>query len=267
MKKIVILYSSGLDSKIMLHYAKVNHPNAEIKCIYYKHGADSEEGEIKLLPDFVEIRSVDWLGEKIKPVAKLEDPFAGAIYIPGRNLVFSTLAACQELADEIWMGTLADECNPKGTDKNEEFRKGTSDLLTYVLSPFKEKVVVRFPFVEENWTKADSVKWALENGLAEEEIKSTISCWHFSKTPCGECKQCFKRQLVFRLNDLTEICEKDPIESEFGRNLISGYLKEVYVNKTTNADEVNVSKMITDLYCRENSLFSEKTKNIIKTYL
>ena len=53
-------------------------------------------------------------------------------------------------------------------------------------------------------------------------------------------------------------------ESEFGRNLISGYLKEVYVNKTTNADEVNVSKMITDLYCRENSLFSEKTKNIIK---
>ena len=99
--KIVILYSSGLDSRIMLHYAQQKYPDADIKCIYYQHGAESEQHELSLLPDFVEVRKIDWLGEKIKPVAKKEDPFAGAIYIPGRNLVFSVLAASQELADSL----------------------------------------------------------------------------------------------------------------------------------------------------------------------
>lgn len=242
--KLVILYSSGLDSLIMKHYAQVNYPDAEIKCLYFKHGADSEAEEIARLPNFVEVRTVDWLGDKIKPVAKKEDPFAGAIYIPGRNLVFSVLAASQELADEIWMGTLHDEDNPKGTDKNETFRNMTSEILTYVLSPFVDGVKVRFPFVDEKWTKVEAVKWALANGLTKEEIVNTVSCWHHKGQPCGRCKQCFKRQLVFKINGIDEVCEQDPINSDFGRDLIAGYLKAVFEENSTNADEVNVARMI-----------------------
>src|SRR5690625_80518 len=138
--KIVILYSGGLDSYIMKRYAELKYPNAELKFIYYKHGAESEEKEISLLPEYVEIRSIDWLGDKIRPKAKKEDPFAGAIYIPGRNLVFSVLAACQELPDEIWLGVLADENNEGATDKNSKFAGATSNLLSYVLSPFLDDI-------------------------------------------------------------------------------------------------------------------------------
>lgn len=248
--KIVIGYSAGLDSRIMLHYAKKKYPDAEIKCIYYAHGAESEEHEISLLPDFVEVRRIDWLGDKIKPVAKLEDPFAGAIYIPGRNLVIATLAACQELPNEVWMGTLWDEVNPKGTDKNDVFRYTASSAISYALSPFIDSVVIRFPFAEEKWTKVDAVKWALENGMTEEEILSTTSCWHrvHGKKPCGHCKQCFKRQLVLRLNNIVEECEEDPLDSDFGRDLAFGYMKAVYDEYSTNADEANVVKMLTDLF-------------------
>lgn len=263
--KIVILYSSGLDSKIMYHLAKVKYPHADIKCIYYLHGAASENAEVSQLPDFVEMRTVDWLGDKIKPVAKKEDPFAGAIYIPGRNLIFSALAACQELADEVWLGALADECNEKGTDKNEKFRNDTSELLSYVLSPFIDKVTVRFPFVEEGWTKVDSVKWALENGMSAEDISETVSCWHQTSEPCGQCKQCFKRQLVFRLNNLREICRQDPIESDFGKEMIKGYVTTVMIDGSKNLDEVNVSKMILQLY--NQGSFSSEIQQMITQIL
>jgi len=244
--KIVIAYSSGLDSRIMLHYAQVKYPEAEIKCIYYAHGAESEEHELSLLPDFVEVRRIDWLGDKLKPVAKKEDPFAGAIYIPGRNLVIATLAACQELPDEVWMGTLWDEVNPKGTDKNDVFRYSASSAISYALSPFIDSMVIRFPFAEEKWTKVDTVKWALENGLSKEEILATTSCWHreHGKKPCGRCKQCFKRQLVFRINGIREECELDPLDSLFGQDLTLGYMSAVYDQRSTNIDEQNVVKML-----------------------
>ena len=263
--KIVILYSGGLDSLIMHQYAKVKYPHAEVKCLYYKHGADSEESEIKRLPSYVEVRNVDWLGDKIKPVAKKEDPFAGAIYIPGRNLIFSSLAACQELADEIWMGTLYDEDNPKGTDKNEKFRNDTSELLSYVLSPFIDKVTVRFPFVDEKWTKVESVEWALKNGLSGKDITNTVSCWHHHGLPCGQCKQCFKRQLVFKLNGLEEKYKVDPISSNYGLKLADGYMQAVHEEKSDNADERNVVRMLTELY-HVNKLCPEADK-IIEKYL
>lgn len=240
--KIVILYSSGLDSKIMKRYAEVKYPLAEVKCIYYAHGAESEEQEISLLPDFVEVRKIDWLGDKIKAVAKKEDPFAGAIYIPGRNLIFSALAACQEIADEIWMGTLWDEDNPKGTDKNATFRNLTSGVLSYVLSPFIDNVTVRFPFVEEKWSKQHAVEWALKNGLNAEEVMNTVSCWHYhGDRPCGKCKQCFKRNMVLFMNKAAEEYQNDVVASN--EDLAAGYIQAA-LDGTNNRDELNVAYML-----------------------
>jgi 7-cyano-7-deazaguanine synthase in queuosine biosynthesis len=240
-RKIVLLYSSGLDSYILHHFAKINHPNDEVVCVYYQHGADSEEKELASLPDFVKVRKVEWLGN-IKPVAKKDDPFAGAIYIPGRNLVFATLAASQELASEVWMGTVVDEDNFKATDKNEHFRNKTSELLTYVLSPFLDQVKVRFPFVEMKWTKEDAVRWALANNITKEQLLETVSCWHYDSKPCGECKQCVKRSLVFALNGFSEECKSDPLTNDYGRELMQQYL-DVDPN-TANADELNMVSMI-----------------------
>jgi 7-cyano-7-deazaguanine synthase in queuosine biosynthesis len=245
--KIAILYSGGLDSFILKKYMEETYPDAEIKCIYYAHGADSEIQEISQLPDYVEIKKIDWLTASCRPMAKRDDPFAGAIYIPGRNLVFCVLAASQELADEIVMGTVYDEDNPKGTDKNELFREGTSALLSYVLSPFIKKVKIRFPFVENRWTKRECVKWALKNNVTPEELTSTVSCWNHHGTPCGECKQCFKRYLVFKLNGFEESYLQHPLNSGYGLTLIDDYL-DAYYHKNCNKDEREVVRNLFDAY-------------------
>lgn len=241
MKKIVILYSGGLDSFMMYHYAKKTHPEAEIKCLFFKHGQDAEEDEIKSLPDFVTVRTVDWLGSEIKPVAKKSDPFAGNIYIPGRNLVFTVLAASQELPDEVWMGTMWDEDNIQATDKNEHFRTETSALLTYVLNPFIDHVNIRFPFVELEFTKEKLVAWALENGITPEEMKATVSCWHqHGGRPCGTCKQCLKRNLIFGLNGFEEEYDIEPTKSPEAQETMLAYLH----CKNPNRDERVVIDML-----------------------
>jgi len=259
-KKIVILYSGGLDSFLMYHYAKIKYPEAEVKCLFFAHGQAAEKEELDSLPEFVIVRKVDWLNDTIKPIAKKDDPYAGAIYIPGRNLVFGVLAASQELANEVWMGTVWDEDNPKGTDKNEKFRNMTSELLSYVLSPFLDDCKLVFPFVEEEWTKEKCVKWALTNGLTAKEIRdSSISCWHPKDgKPCGECKQCTKRFLSFGLNGFTEDYVIHPTDSEIQqKNMINYLIDFLYSEDASNRDELNMVDMMIRFF-KDNDPFSEQ---------
>ena len=244
--KIAILYSGGLDSFLMYHWANVHYPGAEVSCIFYAHGQDSEQAEIESLPDFVEVRTIDWLNDKIKPIAKKSDPFAGAIYIPGRNLIFSALVASQELADEVWMGTVWDEDNQQATDKNEKFRSEASDLISYVLSPFIDNVTIKFPFVENKMTKEDTVRWALEHNINVDDITATVSCWHQENDkPCGVCKQCLKRMFVFGLNGFSEDYEINPLDSSDQRELILKYVRSTNdPTIETNMDEDNMTDMI-----------------------
>lgn len=244
--KIVILYSSGLDSFIMKSLAQKTYPEAEIVCIYYKHGADSEKQELKLLPEYVDIRTIDWLNDRCRPVAKKTSPFVGPIYIPGRNMVFACLAASQELPDQIWMGTLYDECVPTATDKNEPFRQGVSDLISYVLSPFIDSCDVVFPFVDRKWSKVDAVRWALDNGVPQKDILETVSCsFHDGEMGCGVCFQCLKRRLVM-LNCGIDVVESytDPMTNDFGREVISGIVAKVESHpEDCDLDEKNMYSM------------------------
>ncbi|MCK5020085.1 MAG: 7-cyano-7-deazaguanine synthase [Candidatus Peribacteraceae bacterium] len=246
-KKITILYSGGLDSYLMYHWAKIHQPTAEVECIFYQHGQESEQAEIDVLPDFVKVRKIDWLGKDIQPVAKKSDPFAGAIYIPGRNLVFGVLAACQSLPDEIWMGTVWDEDNQQATDKNDRFKTVTSSLISYVLSPFTDAVEIKFPFVEAEMTKEDLVRWALTNGITKEQlINDTVSCWNqVDDKPCGACKQCTKRMLVFGLNGFSEPYNIHPMKSVRQQKNMMAYIQAAIDHPNEqNRDEANMVDMI-----------------------
>lgn len=245
MKNIVILYSGGLDSLLMEKLALREEPEAHVTGLFFDHGQDSLKQEVKNLPLWVKKKHLDWLGDEIKPVCKTTDPFAGAIYIPGRNLVFCVLAACYYQPNEIWMGTLADENNEGATDKNETFIEKTEDTLNYVLSPFLERVKIKFPLADRGWTKTDAVKSLLDTKhLTKAEILKTTSCWfHNGEKPCGKCKQCLKRALVLRnFNIYEEHAGTHPLSNEnhFCSSLIEQYQKEEH----PNADEFAMQKLI-----------------------
>jgi len=233
--KIVVLYSGGLDSRIMYQMAKVKNPGAEVKALYWDYGHQAARSEIAHLPDFVEVRKVDWYNlPNQKLYAKDGDP-SGPIYIPGRNLVFSVLSACEELADEVHLGALAEEDNPKGTDKNSKFTKMSSELLSYVLSPFIGNVKVRIPLAEAGLNKLQAVKWGLENGLTPEDYKNTMSCYHESDEgikPCGNCKQCLRRFAIFGEMGFDELDNmlQHPLKAEHSRKWLIDLVQELEEN-------------------------------------
>ena len=244
MKHICILYSGGLDSLIMEKIARRDYPEAKITGLFFDHGQHSLEAELASLPDWVLVKRMDWLGNDIQPVAKKSDPFAGNIYIPGRNLVFCVLAACYYQPDEIWLGVLADENNDQATDKNDKFIILTENVLNYVLSPFIDNINIVFPLSERGWSKIDALKSLIESGdLNESEIKKTTSCWHNTSKPCGRCKQCLKRALVMRNFGIFEDhIEIHPLHSDniFCKNLMDQYM----VCTNPNADELTMQKLI-----------------------
>lgn len=242
--KIVILYSGGLDSLLMQRLAKHMHPDAEVTMLFFDYGQESLQAEINALPPGTEVRRLPWLDDKITAVPKKSDPYAGAIYIPGRNLAMATMAACLYLPNEIWLGVLADENNEQATDKNEEFRALANKALNYTLSPFLDKIEVCFPFVEQGWTKTDALRYCFKHNLVtEDEVRATTSCWHNETgTPCGECKQCLKRALVMRNFDIREAhVNSHPLDAN---SPLAPLMEQYMANAPTNDDERVMQRLI-----------------------
>ena len=223
--KISILYSGGLDSRIMWELAKRNNPNDEIKLVYWDHGQPVARREIETLPNEVEIRKVDWLNLPEQELVHQRGRREGKIMIPGRNLALAVLTACQDLPDELWIGALHGETHEKGTDKNYTFLTMLQDTLNYVIGPFLEsKISVKFPLEEMGLNKMSAVSWAIEVGISPEELLKTRSCHSSTTDRCGNCIQCFKRYCAFGMSGFKEEYDVHPLMSEFGKKFVKDML-------------------------------------------
>jgi len=211
--KICILYSGGADSLCMLHYAKINHPEAEIVLCYYDLGQDYAFKEMKQLPANVKIRKLDWLGNGVGAVAKENTQ---AIMIPGRNMALAVLAACQELPNEIWMGALMGEIHDKATDKNMTFLKTLNITLGYVLAPYGVTPKARFPLADAGFGKFEAIEWYLNNGGDPQAMLNSSSCLTAEATDtcdnCGHCIVCMRRWGIFSQLGLKEEYIHHPIK-------------------------------------------------------
>ena len=266
--KIAVLYSGGLDSYIMYHMAKTQcSAKDEVVAIYYDHGQPVAKREIAKLPDFVEVRNIDWLTESKLPVAQ-PGRREGAIMIPGRNLVFGTLIACQELPDEIWMGTLKGETHDKGTDKNYTFLGHLNTTVNYVLGPFKyhSPITARFPLAEAGLDKLGEVQWALANGLTKEQLVATRSCHDGDSDACGQCIQCVKRWAVFGECGFEESYDVHPLDSEFGKKFVYDLVNCALGNDEYYGQETRAEMMPWILkQAKENSAkFETRTLRLIE---
>lgn len=220
--KILILYSGGLDSKIMELYAKINHPNDEIKKVWFDIGQEYNYKERQTISEDVEIRNVEYFSKTFSK----NDNACGNIMIPGRNAVLALLSASIYLPDEIWLGALCGETHKEATDKNYEFLERFNTFVNYVLSPYTNNIKLRFPLADAGFGKLESVKWALENGLTKEELLSTSSCLSGENGNCGVCMVCVRRWGIFTQLGIKEKYNKDLFEYEESLN----YLREILLN-------------------------------------
>lgn len=204
-KRIVILYSGGLDSKIMAEYAARTEPDAEVVKVYYDIGAEYCWKEMNALEGDVFVHHMDWFytNTKVK-----DGSSSGSIFIPGRNLALATLAACQYLPDEIWLGALLGEMHADSTDKNNTFRDLANDTFAYVLQGWKKPKIV-FPLAEAGFGKFEATKWAFDNGL-KDMILGSSSCLNGESGACGRCVVCARRAGIFMQLGISEKYNVDP---------------------------------------------------------
>lgn len=216
-KKVVILYSGGLDSFIMKKLAEAKYPSLELILAHFDIGqaySNKESNAIKNSGFDVDIRKVEWLSTGQKLEGK-EGSNSGNIIIPGRNMILSSLAASIYSPDEVWMGGLKGEDHEQSTDKNQEFINRSNTLWSYVYSPFERVPKLVFPLIDEMWGKFEAVEWVYKNGHAtQEEILRTSSCLSGEDGNCGHCVVCARRKYIFKQLGFEEQYNQDPLTGE-----------------------------------------------------
>lgn len=245
-KKIVILYSGGLDSLIMKRYAEVHNPDVDVICVWYDIGQAYARKEEAVLPSFVIKHKLDWLESDTVLVGK-EGSASGNIFIPGRNLVLATAVACNYLPDEVWMGALLGEMHEDSTDKNYKFAVMASNTLTYVLSPFKATgVKVKFPLADANFNKLRAVEWAVKNGVTVADILKSSSCLSGEAGNCGACVVCFRRWGIFKqLGIVGEIYNVDPLTVDANLDMVGEMLHGTHYDDDRKSE---ILPALPDLY-------------------
>jgi len=196
--KRVLLFSGGLDSYIAWHFL------GKPPCVYFDIGLPVCKEEIRVIKELGVPITID------SSINLADREVAGdSKFIPGRNLYYALLAT--KYADEIYMAGLADD---NVNDKNPGIFEEFSRTLTILNN---KPIKVMSPFWEH--TKADIVKWYLENVKETEQLIKTGSCYDLTEgNYCGKCRCCFRKWVALWVNGI-----KLPF---YNRDLIAEYFKK-----------------------------------------
>jgi 7-cyano-7-deazaguanine synthase in queuosine biosynthesis len=181
---MVLLFSGGLDSFVAYHY--LHKPQTIYFHLNTKYSAKELMVVKKLIPSTIVETCIDFKTRE-------ED---GSAFVPYRNLHLALLA--NKYSDTIIIAGLADDVV---NDKNEKVFQQFSYLMSEMMG---RRIMVLSPF----WgmTKAEVVKWFLENGGTKEELLSTISCYSSEDVLyCGKCKACYRKFCALGANGIYDL--------------------------------------------------------------
>lgn len=178
---MILCFSGGIDSFVAYHYLK------EPPTIYFDIGSPYAQKEInnvmKIAPNTIIDRTFPFLGE--------DDTEDDNAYIPYRNLFFAMRASYYD-PHVVIAGVKDDQVS----DKNERVFREFSCMLSSLEG---KEIRVTSPFWD--LTKADVVRWFIENMAHPHAILSTVSCYSEEDTTyCGRCRCCFRKWNALVLN-------------------------------------------------------------------
>ena len=215
MANLVIMYSGGLDSLVMYHYARASQRFDTITCVHVRFGqaySEKETASISRVGDWypkVEIIDIEGLMPLI--ARRLSNQI-----IPSRNVLLSVIGSM--IADTVWLGVLDGEQLGKEHDKSDRFFADTQSLLSFTNEFFQDQTVVETPF--RHLSKGETIKWALNFGIPLDVLFNTTSCYHPTELKCQKCLTCVKRAMAFMSNGILEPGgEANPFESDYFHEL------------------------------------------------
>lgn len=219
MKRVAIMTSGGLDSYIAYYYAKKH--GLEPVPIWINLGQPYAKKEEKAIDSFeFRVRKItcDVLREEFG-----NKPTVDNWIIPGRNLLLALIGAM--FADRVWITALDGEMHKyaKERDKSPEFFHLTSGLFTYVFDVIRPETIVETPF--KHMSKTEIVEWAITNGISEEQLLRTSSCYHEKLRNCGLCGTCFKRWIAMTNNGIKEEYANPPWKCDYARKTVKEMLE------------------------------------------
>ena len=214
MSDLAIMYSGGLDSYIMHHYAKTKGYNPICISVDLGHPyADLEWQSYLSMNETIRPKVTRLNFKDLYPA--IESRITNQI-IPSRNVLLAVIGSM--FAPRVWLGVLDGEQLGKEHDKSDKYFEDTTNLLSFTNSFFQDKTIIETPF--RNMSKAETIKWAIDNGSTKEELFETVSCYSGTHKKCGRCLTCCKRAMAFALNGIIEPgYDSDPFKSEYYNEL------------------------------------------------
>lgn len=213
-EKLAVLVSGGLDSYVAYRIGQKR--GYDPKAFYVDLGhpyAWKEKKAIEVLKLNPETATIDLLRKDLNNMPDEEN-----IWIPGRNLLLATIVASRGY-NRIWISALKGEMHEQATDKNNKFFSLATECLSYVYGKFWEETIITTPFV--HMSKLDLVKYALTNGITEEELLKTSSCMSGEEGNCGNCMVCVRRHGIFTQLGFDEEYNCDPKTSPNGAKYLT----------------------------------------------
>lgn len=207
------MYSGGLDSFIMYHYALKE--GYDPTCLHVDLGhpyGEKERRTFNMGGWFPEVDIID-----MSSLYNLIEKRLSNQIIPSRNVLLGVIGSM--FSERVWLGALDGEQLGKEHDKSPRFFEELTQLLSYTNEFFQPSTIVEAPFA--NMSKSETIEWAINRGIPLETLFETSTCYHPTIDKCGECLTCVKRWMSFKANGIDEPgYASNPLESKYMKELI-----------------------------------------------
>lgn len=213
-KKIVVLFSGGLDSTVALASAVVGYGAAAVHavCVDYgqKHRVEltaardilrhlNVDGDVVSVPGILHSASPLLNEEVPDQTHSVDESGVSDAFVPGRNIFLLSIAANRAVsvgAKVIYVGANADD--------EEGFPDCRPAFFTYATSMFQrsmddEEFQVHPPLIHFNKRKIiEAAKRIMEHGVdVMGALALSHSCYRGQVPPCGQCSACVTRARGF----------------------------------------------------------------------
>ncbi len=220
MTKCIIPISGGIDSTVILHYAKKCREFDQIFCLTFDYGqrhskemesavkqtqiVGVKEHEVIDLNFIKSISSTSSLTNNSIDVAKTRDVLGDpqtVNYVPFRNMMLLSIACAY--AETVEAGTIFH--GAAQVDSQAGFWDGSIEFLEHMnkLTSLnrRNRIEIEAPLIDKS--KAEIIKMGLDMGV---DFKKTWTCYEGKEKACGQCTSCSSRIQGFIDNSI-----EDPI--------------------------------------------------------